>query len=62
MTDDMQREAFERWIALPPYEHDCKRYTEAGPWPGAYKRYETELAWEAWQAAIRHMREQEEKA
>lgn len=29
----------------------CDRNSESSAWPGAYKRYETELAWAAWQAA-----------
>jgi len=49
--DEMtEREQFERWIIAPPYEHTCER---VGGWgsSGAYKRWETQLAWEAWQAA-----------
>ena len=45
-----EREKFEKWITEPPYEHTCER---VGGWgsSGAYKRWETQLAWEAWQAA-----------
>lgn len=45
------RAHFEKWISAPPFEHMCDRNSENSAWPGAYKRYETELAWEAWQAA-----------
>jgi len=45
------RDAFESWISLPPFEHMCDRNSNKSAWPGAYKRYETELAWEAYQAA-----------
>lgn len=45
------RSEFEKWISAPPFEHMCDRNGEGSAWPGAYKRYETELAWEAWQAA-----------
>lgn len=44
-----ERTAFERWISAPPFEHMCDRFpTDTGAWPGRYRRYETELAWEAW--------------
>ena len=49
---DKIRKDFEAWIMLPPYEHMCDRNSEKSAWRGAYKRYETELAWDAWQAAI----------
>ena len=45
------RDAFEKWISLPPFEHMCEINGNKSAWPGAYKRYETELAWEAYQAA-----------
>jgi hypothetical protein len=45
------RDEFESWISLPPFEHMCDRNSNKSAWPGAYKRYETELAWEAYQAA-----------
>jgi hypothetical protein len=45
------RDEFESWISLPPVEHMCDRNSGKSAWPGAYKRYETELAWEAYQAA-----------
>jgi hypothetical protein len=45
------RDEFESWISLPPFEHMCDRNSNKSAWPGAYKRYETELAWEAYQSA-----------
>lgn len=54
MSEKM-RQAFEAWISAPPFEHDCKRRAmdeRATYWPGQYKRYETQIAWEAWQAAL----------
>lgn len=51
------RTAFEAWISAPPFEHMCDRNGEDSAWPGTYKRYETELAWEAWQAAAAVERE-----
>lgn len=49
-TDELQAE-FEAWISAPPFEHMCDKNGECSAWPGTYKRYETEIAWEAWQAA-----------
>lgn len=49
--NDSVREEFEAWIKSPPFEHMCDRYDENGAWKGDYKRYETQLAFEAWQAS-----------
>lgn len=48
MKIDRLRAIFERWIGGPPYEHLCDRFGPESAWPGLYKRYETQLAWEAW--------------
>lgn len=48
MEEEFEREIFEKWIGSPPFEHSCERNSESSAWPGSYKRYETELAWEAW--------------
>lgn len=45
----VERDAFEAWISQPPYEHTCERHGEESAWPGQYREYSTELAWEAWQ-------------
>ncbi len=50
MTNDELRAMFEAWISLPPFEHSCVRNGESSAWPGAYRLYATEIAWEAWQA------------
>lgn len=44
------REAFEAWVAAPPYEREVDRQGEADAWPGQYRDYDLQLAWEAWQA------------
>lgn len=50
-NDDMfGRRQFEQWISTPPFEHMCDR---SGPEAAStvwYKRYETQIAWEAWRA------------
>lgn len=46
-----EREQFEAWIKSPPFEHWCEKFDDNAGWPDHYKRYETQLAWEAWQAA-----------
>ncbi len=52
--DSDSRQAFEAWIAAPPYERDTYRWPEvedSASWPGHYKDIEVQLAWEAWSAA-----------
>ena len=46
-----ERERFEEWISLPPFEHMCDRFPDGMNYAGQYRHYETQLAWEAWQAA-----------
>lgn len=48
------REAFESWISSPPFERSVDRWPadeSKFAWPGQYRVYEVQLAWEAWQAA-----------
>ena len=45
------REDFEKWASQPPYEFNLDRFTENGSWPGNYRGYPVQCAWEAWQAA-----------
>lgn len=52
MTDDESRKAFELAMAAPPYERHCKRFSADAGWPGHYRDYCTQLAWDAWQAAV----------
>ncbi len=51
MKFDELRADFEKFIGAPPYEHMCDRAGQEAAWPGQYKRYETQLAWQAWLAA-----------
>lgn len=53
----MTRAAFESWISAPPYERSVERQGENGSWPGQYRSYETQAAWEAWQESARQARE-----
>lgn len=55
----MSRKDFEAWISNPPYERMCDRGSPGSAWPGQYKNYETQLAWEAWQAATAKQREKD---
>lgn len=48
---DASRAEFEAWISAPPFEHMCDRNSAMSAWPGQYKRYETDIAWRAWQAS-----------
>ena len=45
------RERFERWISSQPIEADISRYPDNATeyaWPGNYRTYNVQLAWEAW--------------
>lgn len=52
------RERFEAWITSSPYEQSVERQSDKGAWPGQYRSYETQSAWEAWQEAVRQTREE----
>ena len=47
-----EREKFEIWVASPPYNRNCHRFDKDDSWPGMYRDYAVQLAWETWQAAL----------
>jgi len=50
-----ERERFEAWMTAPPYEKRIDRFAESfdfAAWPGQYRDYEVQLAWEAWEEAL----------
>ena len=54
MDIEKERERFEAWISAPPFEYMVNRYTAySGPWPSQYRDLKIQLAWEAWQEALR---------
>ena len=60
MNTEQERQAFEQWIAHPPFDRDTNRFPSdhsSYPWPDSYCANEVQLAWEAWQEA-RKEREQ----
>lgn len=51
MNLQKERDTFEMWIIKPPIECDVSRWSkEESVWPGQYKNYPVQLAWEAWLA------------
>ena len=51
------RSAFEAWITAAPMEKDVTRNSTdetKSAWPGQYRSYEVQLAWEAWCASLEH--------
>ena len=49
------RSAFEAWITAAPMEKDVARNSTdetKSAWPGQYRSYEVQLAWEAWCASL----------
>jgi hypothetical protein len=51
---DDQREAFETWVASRHASSLRFAFDDTDNYPGHYKNYSVQLAWEAWQAAIEH--------
>lgn len=49
-TDERLRADFEAWITSPPYEKPLGINPEASGFPGQYRAYEVQLAFEAYQA------------
>lgn len=45
---DSTREAFEAWIAAPPFERSIERHGEGSAWCGGYIDIAVDLAWYAW--------------
>ena len=54
---DEMRKAFETWAQQPPMEWDVTRFGEHCAWPGNYRSYHVQCAWEAWEAACAAERE-----
>lgn len=51
-TTDAERAAFEATFSKAPYEFDMARWRmddPKAPWPGNYKRYNVQCAWEGYQ-------------
>ena len=47
-----EREAFEHDLSKSPFEFDMDRWPDNAPvdWPGSYKQYHVQCAWDAWKA------------
>jgi len=52
MTEAM-REQFEAEFSKPPYEFPMERGNANAGWPGQYRDYSVQCAWEGYQAALR---------
>ena len=46
-----RRNRFEAWVSAPPLEKSVERFGPEGSWPGHYRDYGVQLAWESWQRA-----------
>ena len=44
------REQFEAKFSQPPYEFEMDRCGPDSSWPGGYREYHVQCAWEGWQA------------
>ena len=45
------RSRFEAWVSAPPIEKSVERFGPEGSWPGHYRDYGVQLAWESWRRA-----------
>ena len=47
-----ERDAFEHDLSKSPFEFDMDRWPDNAPvdWPGSYKQYHVQCAWDAWKA------------
>jgi hypothetical protein len=50
LTEAQERERFEAIFSKPPYEFEVGRFREESAWPGNYREYRTQCAWDAWLA------------
>lgn len=60
-----EQEKFEAWIKSTPFEHDVARYPNQPTrfaWPGQYKDLAVQLAWCAWQEAVKPTESEKEEA
>lgn len=57
MNPIADRKRFEAWAEEPPREWSLERQGRAGCWPGQYRSYSAQAAWEGWQEALRIERE-----
>jgi hypothetical protein len=46
-----KREEFETIFSKPPYEFDMARFDALSAWPGNYRDYHCQCAWDGWQEA-----------
>jgi len=58
----MNRQAFEAFITAPPFEMGISRFDDRGAWPGSYRSYDVDLAWQAYKAATNAALERAAKA
>ena len=61
MTNDMHRKAFEQ-VVRGWTNYSERTLVRDGCYPEHYRNLAVQGAWEGWKAAIRHMREQEDRA
>lgn len=47
--DAIERIRFENWVTAPPIERTVDRFAAGSAWPGQYRDYSVQLAWDAWQ-------------
>jgi hypothetical protein len=55
MTDriNQERKRFEAWAESIPHQRNTARHGSNDEWPGQYRDYSLQLAWESWLEALR---------
>lgn len=55
---EQHRADFEAWISAEPNNFGVSRYPDSmgAQWAGQYRTFTVQLAWCAWQAAIKHLK------
>lgn len=48
---DKARRTFEETFSRPPFEFEMDKYNHHESWPGSYRNYHVQCAWEGWQEA-----------
>jgi hypothetical protein len=60
-NEEKMREEFEAHYAQPPYEWKFERYSDTHSWPGKYRNFSCECAWDAWQVVYKKIYESQKR-
>lgn len=58
MNEEKMQEEFQDHFRQSPYEWTFERFADTQAWPGSYRNFSCECAWDAWQAACASRQEE----